>query len=141
MFGSVNGTATTHPPTQEVTTMLTDADVDAMLAEAHAATQATWQTLTTARCGTTVNTCGDHDMVVCLRSYGADTPEADVIAGTAVPCEVVLTEDGGQYHRDGWHQGPVGPADTWVAFERWTTEGRVAHGFVDPSSRRLVQAG
>ena len=72
-------------------------------------------------------------------SYGhADLDE--VLAGTADAEMVVLTEDGRTADWMVWHDGAP-TSDTWVYYERWTPEGRLAHGFVDPTTRRLVQAG
>lgn len=51
---------------------------------------------------------------------------------------VFLTSDGRGYV-EAWHQGPE--ADGAVFVERWTAAGRAFHGWVDPVSRRIVQAG
>lgn len=50
----------------------------------------------------------------------------------------LLTQDGRTAKTDTWHTGPE--AD-WVYVERWTSEGRVFHGWIDSVSRRLLQAG
>jgi hypothetical protein len=52
---------------------------------------------------------------------------------------VVLTQDGGPVHV-AWHEAPYdGPT---VLYERWDTMGgRVAHGFIHPESRKIVQTG
>lgn len=55
--------------------------------------------------------------------------------------EVLLTADGSHGNPQAWHtDGPTGD-DDWVAYERWTAEGRVGHGFLHRQSRRLIQAG
>jgi hypothetical protein len=53
--------------------------------------------------------------------------------------EIVATSDGRSY-RGAWHDGPVSD-DEPVRVERWTAAGRTFHGFIDPESRKLVQAG
>jgi hypothetical protein len=50
-----------------------------------------------------------------------------------------LTGDGRSALHEAWCQCPD-PAG-WVAYERWTAEGRIAHGFVHETCRRLIQTG
>jgi hypothetical protein len=93
----------------------------------------------------------DAPLIVQAASYGHYTErgfesqeafEAAVIAGEVSHTEVTLTEDGGYYDRSGWHDGDdESDIDGWIAFERWSTRGREAHGFIDPTSRKLVQSG
>lgn len=59
---------------------------------------------------------------------------------------VTLTSDG-QSGGDrngpaGWCQCGVDPdVEQWVAYERWTAEGRVAHGYLHSECRLLLQSG
>lgn len=57
--------------------------------------------------------------------------------------EVVLTSDGLPYVSV-WHEGPESSAQA-VMVERWTITAGVLtdrwHGFIDPASRKIVQAG
>lgn len=64
---------------------------------------------------------------------------ADAIAGRCPLVEATFTSDGRQAITWQWHTGD--DSDGLVFVERWTTEGRVFHGWVHPESRRLVQAG
>jgi hypothetical protein len=80
-------------------------------------------------------------------SFGKPAPGVDrdefvarCIAGEVPNIELLLTADGRFANPGSWHEGPS-DIDGWVYYERWTPEGRVAHGYVDPESRRLVQAG
>ena len=82
----------------------------------------------------------DGALFVSLRQYAKDTDVDAVVNRTAVPEMVVLTEDGGFADFGRWHEGDS-DIDTWVRYERYTTEGRVGHGYVDATTRRLVQTG
>lgn len=77
-------------------------------------------------------------MTVNRQSYPAGTPVETVLAGTAVPETVYLTQDGRGADLTRWHQGPS--ADQ-VFVERWDAQGRAFHGWVDVNTRQLVQAG
>ena len=88
-----------------------------------------------------VHQTGDFTLTVVAVSYGIGADEAAVIAGTADAVGVTLTEDGRSCQSHVWHTGDPGSAEDWVAYERWTTTGRAAHGFIHPVSRQLVQAG
>lgn len=71
--------------------------------------------------------------------YG-QVPVEDVLNGIALAEEVTLTADGQTANNRVWHEGE--PADgNWIYYERWTTEGRIGHGYVDRITRKLVQAG
>lgn len=50
----------------------------------------------------------------------------------------VLTSDGRHANTAEWH---VGPEAEWVYVERWDTTGRAFHGWVDGTSRKLLQTG
>lgn len=83
------------------------------------------------------------DLKVVHRSWGVhpnltDVELADVLASPAV--EVTLTGDGRRADRSGWHNGDT-DIDTWVPYEVWTAKGREAHGYIDATTRRIVQAG
>lgn len=94
-----------------------------------------WSSL---RCGDRVASVDGEILVVTRVSYGRDADETEVLAHTAPAVEVVLSSDGRWVESQAWHDGPEAE---WVAYERWTSEGRVAHGFIDSVSRRLLQAG
>lgn len=91
------------------------------------------------RLGDAIDT-GNGVLVVNRRSFIAGTEVADVVAGTAVPEAITLTEDGRSAWVEAWHEEGEDAGD-WVRYERWTAEGRVAHGYVHRVSRRLLQAG
>lgn len=57
--------------------------------------------------------------------------------GLASAWMVVASQDGDEV-RTGWHSGPSAGE---VYYERYTRYGRVAHGWVDRETRKLVQAG
>jgi hypothetical protein len=91
-----------------------------------------------------------HGLTVASVSYG--TPPEEVAAAgdealvewvkTAETVGAVLTEDGRIAHSWLWHEGPA-TGDS-VRFEVYTaTEDglRQVHGYVDPTSRRVVQYG
>lgn len=96
------------------------------------------------------------DLIVATRSWpkGADeTPAAaDALANDdykafvgalGAPTSVTLTADGRGVNTEAWCAcGNRDFADE-VRYERWTAEGRVAHGYVCPviTCRRLVQSG
>lgn len=69
-------------------------------------------------------------------SYGA-VPVDTVLLGTAQPLEVTATSDGMGYLPE-WHDGD---SDDLVYVERYSPQGREFHGWVDRTSRRLVQVG
>lgn len=77
------------------------------------------------------------ELIVNAASYGKVDVEA-VLSGEAEAIEVTATQDGRQVIRE-WQDGAGCGRD--VYYERWTTEGRAAHGWVDAESRKIVQAG
>jgi len=87
---------------------------------------------------------------------GAWTPQAAARADAAGPpgtgvwldalgprdLEVRLTADGRNVDTRSWCQCTPQPGwDRWVRYERWTPEGRKAHGWACPGCRHLVQSG
>lgn len=107
---------------------------------------AAWDLMVAAKGLTSFPTGSGVDVIRVAASWPAGVDEEGVLSGAVAPTEIVVTSDGGQYRRDGWHDGES-DIDSWVYFERWerelgTSRGyRVAHGYIDPVSRRLVQAG
>lgn len=66
--------------------------------------------------------------------------EYDQALGT--PAEVLLTGDGHGYNNRGWCGcGNNFPAAQITRFERWTSLGRVAHGWLHTVCRKLYQSG
>lgn len=86
----------------------------------------------------TVDTGAGTPLQVNLREYG-HVDQQDIIDRVAVPHTVTLTQDGRGYDRDTRHTGP--PTGPLVYVERWTPQGRQFHGWIDPTTRQLVQAG
>lgn len=66
-----------------------------------------------------------------------------IVAQITVTGVVVLTTDGLPVATPlDWHRGPDPAGEDWVRYERWDVTGNhLAHGFIDPSSRQLLQAG
>jgi hypothetical protein len=77
------------------------------------------------------------DLLVCQISYGK-VPYELVERREATPEIVWLSQDGRAFDTTAWHEGDSAAT---VYVERWTPLGRAFHGWVDASSRRLVQAG
>ena len=72
-------------------------------------------------------------------SYGI-VPVEDVLSGKAPVVEVTATSDGrGIVNTGRWHDGDSD--DLLVYVERYSARGREFHGWIDATSRRLVQAG
>lgn len=84
-----------------------------------------------------VDTGSAGTLVVNQRSFGRVSVES-VLDGTATAGEVTLTTDGRGAVTSEWHTGPEAE---WVFVERWSTAGRVFHGWVDSGSRKLLQTG
>jgi hypothetical protein len=83
---------------------------------------------------------GEGIALICnLAQYG-QVPVETVLDGTATPVHVVLSQDGRRVDYSNWHEGPAEDAE-WVFYERWTPEGRRAHGWVHSVSRKLLQSG
>lgn len=77
-------------------------------------------------------------MVVVGTSYPASTDTDAVVAGTATPDSVMLSSDG-RHWLSAWHTGAEAGDAAYV--ERYSPRGREFHGFVDATSRRIVQSG
>jgi hypothetical protein len=60
-----------------------------------------------------------------------------IIAGEVAAERWTITQDGRGYIAE-WHQGESADA---VYVERWEDGGRAFHGWVDVTSRKIVQAG
>lgn len=119
---------------------MTEAELSAWLADAQAKFDATRAAVPTMRCRQLHDT-GDGVLVVSTVDFGHADLDA-VIAGTAPALSAVLTADGqGIDLVHGWHEGPA-EHDDWVQYQRWTAaEGRVSHGFIHRTSRKLLQSG
>jgi hypothetical protein len=90
-------------------------------------------------CGAVIDT-GDGELTVNHVSYAKGTDLDAVLDHTATAEMVVLTADGRYANFREWHEGDA-TDDDWVRYERWTAEGRVAHGFIDRGTRKLLQTG
>ena len=62
----------------------------------------------------------------------------DDVLGT--PEEIVLTGDGRAYW-SAWCKCPAVADDHWTRYERWTVQGRTAHGFAHTVCRGILQTG
>lgn len=111
----------------------------ALIAENEAKFAAVRVAVLTADCGDVLD-AGDGPLIVNHVSYAKGTPIEAVLDDTAVAEMVVLTADGRHALYQEWHEGPP-TDDEWVRYERWTAEGRVAHGYIDTVTRKLVQTG
>ena len=71
---------------------------------------------------------------------GQWSPAVTVAVNTGT--QVLLTADGGP-RNPGWCENTYRckAARDWVFYERFTAEGRVAHGWLCPTCRRLIQSG
>ena len=80
------------------------------------------------------------ELIVNTLGYGVTDVDA-LLAGQVEPVTAVLTQDGGSFINE-WDLGDEVPGiDDWVYYERWTPEGRVAHGYLNPITRRITQTG
>lgn len=97
--------------------------------------------LSSLKCRDKVDTGSGVPLIVNRLSYGHADVE-DVLSGSATPIEATLTSDGRSYF-GGWHDADIdGPfSDGGVYVERWSAAGRDFHGWIDPTSRKLVQTG
>lgn len=127
----------TNPITEEGTMSVIATEIDAFLAQCQAEYDATLAALPTMKTRHVYRTGFGGELTVNSVSFGKVSVES-VLDGSAKAIEATLTEDGRSAATWEWHQGPVSRE---VYYERWTAEGRVAHGYVDAESRRLVQAG
>lgn len=91
----------------------------------------------TADCRTGVESAG-MPLLVAQRGWAAGTTIEQIDAG--LPAErVTLTTDGRHAITGEWH---TGESDAQVYVERWSAlAGREFHGWIDATSRRLVQSG
>lgn len=78
-------------------------------------------------------------LVVNSVSYARGTAVEDVLSRVAPPVGIVATQDGRGVVLE-WHQGES-DVDGWVYYERWENGLRLAHGYVDPTTRKIVQSG
>jgi len=90
--------------------------------------------------------CGDEfvclegiTMTVCQLGYGRITL-AELNAG-ATPTTLTATEDGLHANTLEWHDGPGEGAETAIFVERYVGAARIFHGWVDQTTRKLLQAG
>lgn len=77
------------------------------------------------------------EMPVVQLGYGHVTYD-EVRSGTAKPITAYLAQDGRSFAMN-WHRGD--PSGDAVYVERRDAEGCSFHGWVDPTSRQLVQVG
>lgn len=70
-------------------------------------------------------------------NYGREASVEDINSGQAVPVEAIASQDSRGVIAE-WHTGPEAE---WVYYERYDSNGRTSHGWVDSDSRRIVQAG
>jgi hypothetical protein len=88
--------------------------------------------------GTPVATPAGVPVYVQGRTFPTGTTMQELIGG-APASSVTVTSDGRAYVPE-WHDGPVTGDPVYV--ERWDAEeGLTFHGWVDPTTRRLVQTG
>lgn len=81
---------------------------------------------------------GGITMTTVGASFGI-VPVEDVLSGVAPAIEVLATSDGrGGVRTDCWHDGD---SDDLVYVERYSDRGREFHGWIDSTTRRLVQVG
>lgn len=66
------------------------------------------------------------------------TPNGEMIVADVGAGSLILTQDGRSVSANGWDEDP---GNTVVFYEVYTEAGRVAHGWVNAESRKLVQAG
>lgn len=128
----------------------TIADIDRHLAECRHRNAEQWEKMSRAKLGTTWDT-GDGPLILTGGSYGK-RPDLDHLDGDALADAldasafetVMLTQDGRfvpeplRWHTD--HETVPSP-DEWVYYERWSARGREGHGYVHPTTRRLIQSG
>lgn len=75
---------------------------------------------------------------VVARSFPKDADLAGIVAGAVAATECTATEDGRYVDLTGWHEGASAAE---VYYERYSSRGREAHGWVDARTRKLVQSG
>lgn len=113
------------------------------VARFEAAAQVAWPNLVAASKTmgdrTQVQTGAGVGLLVHRVSYGTEATEADVLARVAQPVQIIATQDGRGVVLE-WHEGES-DIDAWVYYERWENGLRLAHGYVDPTTRKIVQTG
>lgn len=90
------------------------------------------------KCGASIATGWGGELIVCDISYGKVTTES-VLDGTAKAESWQLTEDGRYAFVEVWHRGEQTGDSVYV--ECWDRNGRTFHGYVDPTTRAVVQTG
>jgi hypothetical protein len=103
--------------------------------------------------GTAVDTV-DGPLIKCRGGWPRETSErANAVVDPATdrqgwlaalgPHEhATLTSDGRGARTDSWCQcTPVPAIESCVRYERWTTQGRTAHGYLCPTCRHITQTG
>jgi hypothetical protein len=130
----------THNPTEEVATMPTTTNIDAWLRKAQAEFDATKAAVPSMRSGQVYRTGFGGELTVNLVHFVEGTTTDEVLERRATAEYAVLTQDGRQAITNEWHDGAA-TSDEWVYVERWSADGRVFHGYVDPTSRKLLQTG
>ena len=117
--------------------------LETYLAECAARARQAFQTLAAiAACSgqarlTPVDTGSGIPLMVHRADYGVVAVD-EVLNGTAIPVSILATEDGRGAYLNEWHEGASTDS---VYVELWTAEGRPFHGWVDRTTRRLVQTG
>lgn len=95
--------------------------------------------------GPMVKVAGSWSVETAERAEAAVDPAVDPVAWRQAigPHEqATVTADGQAVQVDDWCTCPIGGTSLgWVRFERWTTAGRVSHGYVCPGCRRITQTG
>lgn len=126
---------------------MSDAEVmEAYIAEAVVRRIQAWATLcaiVSCRTSELRTTPVDTGSGVRLIVHGATWPKGanlnEVLNGTLPPVEIVATGDGRSLDPTRWHDGD--PTGEWVYAERWSPAGLLFHGWIDPTSRQLLQVG
>lgn len=86
-----------------------------------------------------VQTGAGVGMIANKVTYAKTATVEEVLARKGDVAEIIATEDGRSFV-NAWHEGES-DIDTWVYFERYVDGARVSHGYLDPTSRRIVQTG
>lgn len=131
--------------------MMTESDkrayFEALLARYEAESKVAWPTLVAQSRASgaarvqPVQTGAGVGLIVNQVNYGQECEGLleEIKAKTAEPVGLVATQDGRGYV-NAWHEGES-PIEDWVYFERYEAGLRVAHGYIDPTSRKIVQTG
>lgn len=100
----------------------------------------------------TIDTGDGPPLVLVQGGWSADTARtADAVAQPGTdewlaalgPYErAILTSDGTSINNTQWCTCPNQAAATdWIRYERWTSQGRIAHGYCCPTCRAVTQTG